>query len=128
MLKKISAIVLGLAMAFMLAMPMLVSAEGLDLGLDTVGEATGLGSGGEAGIQGTIGSIIKAALGFLGVIALVIVLMGGFKYMTSGGDEKKVGDARKYIISGIIGLAIILSSYAITGFVVEKLVSATAGE
>ena len=56
-------------------------------------------------------SIINVALGFLGIIAVVIVLMGGFKYMISGGNEEKVGEAKKLIVSGIIGLAIILSAW-----------------
>jgi len=76
-------------------------------------------------LKATVGSIIKVALSFLGVVAIVIVLIGGFKYMTAGGSDEKTGDAKKYIISGIIGLAIILSAYAITTFVLDSLVTAT---
>jgi hypothetical protein len=61
------------------------------------------------------------------IIAVVIVLIGGFKYMTSGGSEEKTTEARKLIVSGIIGLAIILSAWAITSFVVSRLVGATQG-
>ena len=88
------------------------------------GEATGLGQG---DINETIGAIIRAALGFLGVVAVVIILFGGFKWMTAGGNEEKVGEARKLIIAGIIGLAIILSAYAIASFVISQLVGATTG-
>lgn len=84
--------------------------------------ATGLGQG---DLNDTIGAIIRAALGFLGVIAVVIVLFGGFKWMTAGGNEEKVGEAKKLIFAGIIGLAIILSAYAIASFVIGKLVTAT---
>lgn len=86
------------------------------------GDATGLGQG---DLNDTIGALIRAALGFLGVIAVVIILFGGFKWMTAGGNEEKVGEAKKLIIAGIIGLAIILSAYAIASFVITKLVSAT---
>lgn len=86
------------------------------------GTATGLGTG---DLNETIGSIIRAALGFLGVVAVVIILFGGFKWMTAGGNEDKVAEAKKLIIAGIIGLAIILSAYAIASFVIEELVTAT---
>ena len=83
------------------------------------------GTFGTKDLKSTVGSIIKVALSFLGVVAIVIVLIGGFKYMTAGGSDEKTGDAKKYIISGIIGLAIILSAYAITTFVLDSLVTAT---
>lgn len=93
-----------------------------DLLPDNFANATGLGQG---DLDETIGSIIRAALGFLGVIAVVIILFGGFKWMTAGGNEEKVGEAKKLIIAGIIGLAIILSAYAIASFVIGELVNAT---
>jgi len=86
------------------------------------------GTFGTKDLKATVGSIIKVALSFLGVVAIVIVLIGGFKYMTAGGSDEKTGDAKKYIISGIIGLAIILSAYAITTFVLSSLQGATVEE
>lgn len=86
------------------------------------GDATGLGQG---DLNETIGAIIRAALGFLGVVAVCIILFGGFKWMTAGGNEERVDEARKLIIAGIIGLAIILSAYAIATFVIDQLVGAT---
>lgn len=86
------------------------------------GEATGLGTG---ELEDVAGQIIRAALGFLGIVAVVIILIGGFKWMIAGGNEDKVQEARKLIIAGIIGLAIILSAYAIANFVIEQLVEAT---
>ena len=88
------------------------------------GAATGLGTG---DLEDVAGQIIRAALGFLGIIAVVIILIGGFKWMTAGGNEDKVQEAKKLIIAGIIGLAIILSAYAIASFVIDQLVGATTG-
>jgi hypothetical protein len=76
-------------------------------------------------LQQTIASIINVALGLLGVIALVIILAGGFEWMTAGGNEEKTTEARKRIIAGVIGLAIILSAYAIAQFVLRSLSAAT---
>ena len=93
-----------------------------DLGVGAVGSSIKLGAG---DVRQTAARIINVALGFLGIIAVVIVLIGGFKYMVAGGNEEKTGEARKLIISGIIGLAIILSAWAITSFVISKLVTAS---
>jgi hypothetical protein len=92
-----------------------------DLGIQ-YGAATGLGA---TDVRVTIAQIIKVAMGLLGIIAVVIILIGGFTWMTAGGNEEKVGEAKKWIFSGIIGLAIILSAYAIANFVVSSLVTAT---
>ncbi|MFH1947320.1 MAG: pilin [Candidatus Magasanikbacteria bacterium] len=83
---------------------------------------TGLGS---EDIRDTISKIINVSLGLLGIVAVVIVLWGGFRWMTAGGNEEKVGEARKIIFSGVIGLAIILSAYAIAKFVLNQLGIAT---
>lgn len=122
--KKIKVIATLAIFVFMIATAVLpVFAADLDLGLDEVGSETGLG---QKDVRSTIGSIINVALGFLGVVAVVIVLIGGFQYMIAGGNDEKVAKAKKWIISGIIGLAIILSAYAITTFVVQNLISATS--
>ncbi|MBU4314973.1 hypothetical protein KJ673_01050 [Patescibacteria group bacterium] len=90
---------------------------------DDFTDSTGLG---QADLKSTIGNLIRVFLGFLGVIAVVIVLLGGFKWMTASGNEDKVSDAKKMLIAGIIGLAIILAAYAITSFVIESILTASA--
>lgn len=86
------------------------------------GDSTGLGQG---DLKETIGSLINVALQFLGVVTVVIILYGGFKWMTAGGTEEKVSEAKRLIIAGIIGLAIILSAYAISSFVIGSILTAT---
>jgi len=85
---------------------------------------TGLGS---AELTATIGSIIQIIIGFLGVIAIIIVLIGGFQWMTAAGNEEKVAQAKKLLGAGVIGLVIILAAYAITQFVITSLSTATGG-
>ena len=92
-----------------------------DLGIQ-YGEATGLGS---KDIRTTVASIIKTAMGLLGIVAVVIILIGGFKWMTAGGNEEQTGEAKKWIFSGVIGLAIILSAYALATWIINSLVTAT---
>ena len=110
----------------LLLMPFASKALDTTLGLSNgnVGSATGLGT---QDVRQTIGKIINVALSLLGVIVLVIIIYGGFLWMTAGGNDEKVGEAKKWIFGGIIGLVIILSAYAIASFVITKLVGATTG-
>jgi pyridoxal biosynthesis lyase PdxS len=71
------------------------------------------------------GSVIKILLGFLGIIAVVIILYGGFKWMTAAGNEDAVSQAKKMIGSGVIGLIVILAAFAIAQFVITALYNAT---
>ncbi len=73
----------------------------------------------------TVARIIRSFLGLLGIVAVVIVVIGGFEWMMAGGSEEKVGTAKKRILQGVIGLAVILSSFAIAQFVISALTKAT---
>lgn len=65
----------------------------------------------------TAGGIISGAISLvLIIVALVfffILVMGGLRWVTSGGDEKKVGEARSQITNALIGLAIVFAAWAI---------------
>lgn len=71
--------------------------------------------------------IINIALGLLGIITLTIVVYAGFLYMTAGGDAEKVETAKKWLRNGLIGLIIILSSWALTSYILRSLLTATGG-
>ncbi len=103
-----------------------VSADGGVGGTDTFGvQIIDDGILGSEDIRITIARIIRAALGLLGIIALIIILYGGFVYMTSAGVEDKVSQAKKIMVNGVIGLAIILSALTITQFIFRSLMAAT---
>ena len=107
----------------LVVMPQAVSAlDADDLGLGYA-TATGLTS---TDIRETAARIINVALGLLGIIAVIIILVGGFKWMTAGGNEEKVGEAKKLISAGVIGLVIIITAYAIAAFVINSLITATS--
>ena len=72
-------------------------------------------------LQGSIGAIIGVLLGFAGIVMVVVIIYGGFLWMTAGGDEAKVDKAKKYVKNAIIGLIIILAAYMITYFVTEQI-------
>lgn len=64
--------------------------------------------------------ILRYVLSFLGVVAVVILIYGGFVWMTARGNEEQVRKAKKIIINGLIGLIVVLLSYAIVSFVMRK--------
>ncbi|KKR43388.1 hypothetical protein A2434_03280 [Candidatus Woesebacteria bacterium RIFOXYC1_FULL_41_14] len=66
-----------------------------------------------AGLGDVFKSIVSYALGFAGIVLLVLLLVGGFRFITSGGDPKAVEGAKKTLTSAIIGLVVILVSYLI---------------
>ena len=65
--------------------------------------------------------IIQFAMSFLGLIAVAIILYGGFKWMTAAGNDEKVDEAKKLIGAGIVGLIIIVAAYSIVTFVIGNL-------
>ncbi len=60
------------------------------------------------------GRIIGSVLAILGTIFLILIIIGGFIWMTSAGNESRVGQAKSLIIASVIGLVIILISYYIS--------------
>jgi hypothetical protein len=119
--KKLLATLGSVATVGLMVLPMAAGAADASFGLNTF-NAGGLG---RTNLKDTIGSLINVALGFLGILAVLIILWGGFGWMTSGGEQKKVDAAKGRIVQGIIGLVIIMSSWAIASFVISSLVQGT---
>lgn len=71
--------------------------------------------------------IIQIFLGFLGIIAVGLIIYAGFLWMTAAGNEDKVDQAKKTLVSAVIGLIIILSAFGIATFILNKLIEATGG-
>lgn len=69
----------------------------------------------------TVARIIQIALGFLGTIAVVLIIYAGFLWMTSEGNADKLKKAKDTLKSAAIGLLIILSAFAIVTFVIDRL-------
>lgn len=93
-------------------------------GLEAVGQATGLPSTDPRII---VVRIINIALGTIGILLVGILVYAGFLWMTAGGDPKKVDQAKAWIRNAMIGVVIILSSWAITTFVIRHFWEASGG-
>lgn len=64
-------------------------------------------------------NVTNFALGFLGLIAVIIVIYGGFLYITAAGKEEQAGKGKKAVSYAIIGIVLILGSYAIVNTVLQ---------
>lgn len=58
-------------------------------------------------------NVVTAALEFVGAVAVILLVYAGIRFITSGGDAKQVAGARQIITYAIIGLVLVLSSFAI---------------
>ncbi len=94
----------------------------LQTGVQIISQPIGLAT---TDIRIVVARIIRVALGLLGIVALGLMIYAGFLWMTAGGNENQIEEAKKTLINTAIGLAIILSAYAIVSFVISKLVDAT---
>lgn len=72
-----------------------------------------------------VARLIHTALGFVGIILLLMILSAGFAFMVSGGDEDKISSAKKTLFNAIFGVIIILSANSIVNFVLNALTTAT---
>ncbi|MCK5320343.1 hypothetical protein KAJ61_03065 [Candidatus Parcubacteria bacterium] len=68
-----------------------------------------------------IALVIKGFLSLLGIIFIILIILSGFNWMTSEGDEQKITKAKETIRTAIIGLFIIIAAYSITYFVFNAL-------
>jgi cbb3-type cytochrome oxidase subunit 3 len=74
--------------------------------------------------RSTIANLIRVALGFLGTIAVVIILYGGVLWMTAAGSQEKVDQAKKLLFAGVAGLIIIMSAWGIAEFIIGQIFEA----
>src|SRR3989338_1559854 len=106
--------VISLIMLAVLLLPVVAVAQINTSG--NLGTTFGLGT---ANLQSTVIRIIQWVLGLLGLIAVVMILIGGFQWMTAGGNEEKVASAKKIISAAVIGFVVVLLAWAIVIFVVQ---------
>lgn len=75
----------------------------------------------KAPVADLVSRLVKAFLGIVGIIALVIFLYGGFLWLTAGGNSSKIEEGRNMFVWAVLGLVVIFSSYAIVSFVFDRL-------
>lgn len=80
----------------------------------------------QTGLQGSGGftEIIRKIINFLlyliGVIAVIMIIVGGLRYVTSGGNSSQVSSAKDTILYAVVGLIVAIAAYAIVNFVITQ--------
>lgn len=85
--------------------------------LKKVGPAAGYGQATETTAIEIVGMVINALLGLLGVIFIILMLLAGYNWLISRGDEEKITKAKDIIRTSIIGLIVVVGAFAIWNFI-----------
>jgi len=97
-----------------------------DYGLDKTAEK-GFGAGQipfeKKDLPEIIGQIVGPVLAFIGILFFILIIYGGFLWMTARGNEEQVKKATSIIIQAVIGLIIVSAAYLITKFIGEILLN-----
>ena len=97
-----------------LALPVATHAQATSFSIESIGSQLGLGT---ADLKQTVLNIVQLVLGLMTLIAVVLIIYGGFVWLTSAGNEDNIDKAKKIISAAAIGLVIILLAWAIVIFV-----------
>ncbi len=124
-IKKLSLAALGLGLFVTLFAALPVSAE---TPRDSICQGVGIATGqdcnnpdtAESDINRTV-TLVVNTLGFIvGIVAVIMIIIGGLKYITSGGDSSNISSAKSTILYAIIGLVVVALSQVIVRFVLNK--------
>ncbi len=82
---------------------------------------------GTQGINNIIRDIVNIFSLIVGIVSVIMIIYGGFRYVTSGGDSGNVSSAKNTIIYAIIGLVVVALAQFIVQFVLDKVTNTAAG-
>lgn len=123
--KKYLILVFPLLVLGVLALPQTIAAQGIDEHMTIFEDIDEVP---KTDLMDVIGNVIQWVLGFLGLIATIFIIVGGFQWMTSAGDEEKIAKAKKLMTNGIIGLVIVLLAYILANFIIGAIQETIYGE
>ena len=138
MIQKLKMVVISLASMFMFTAPLAVGSvvsaanpnpqTGLCTGANTLTVPPSGGAGGgcsqikdnNTDVNDLITKIINWISVLVGVVAVIMIIVGGFRYITSGGSPDKVTGAKNTILYGLVGLVIVALAQVIVRFVLKN--------
>ena len=121
---------LSLAAAPVLALPAVATAavnieQGVCSGtnFDISGNGSNCPTTSSTSFQGLLDNIVNIFSAIVGVIAVIMIIVGGLRYITSGGDSSRVGGAKTTIIYALVGLVVVVLAQLIVHFVINQATS-----
>ncbi|MBI2607230.1 MAG: hypothetical protein HYW51_00130 [Candidatus Doudnabacteria bacterium] len=127
-LSKVSILEIAQVLALILTLLMLVTPliAGAQQGFQVPDPAQGnTGLPGDTSITAFIIRIINIALAIAGLVAVLFLIIGGFRYITAGGNEEAGESARKIITNAVIGIVVIILSFVIVRVISNALLGGT---
>ena len=88
---------------------------------DNPGQCTVAGGDANSKINNIIHTIVNLLSAVVGVVAVIMIIVGGFRYITSGGNDTSVTSAKNTILYAIIGLVVVALAQLIVRFTLSKL-------
>lgn len=79
------------------------------------------GDQGGGGLFSVIRSIIQVLLIIAGIIAVIMIIIGGIRYTTSNGDQADVKAAKDTILYSVVGLVVTIAAYSIVTWVIGQI-------
>ena len=100
--------------------------EGSDLSAIGSSDCEAITSTAGADVNSKIALVINIFSWIVGVVCVIMIIYGGFKYVVAGGDTTKVGEAKNTILYALIGLVIVALAQIIVKFVLNKVTTPSA--
>ena len=121
-LTKIANVVSVIAVFMLICAPLFSAAQ------FTLPDNSSTGLPGDSKASGFVFRILQILLTIAGIVAVVFLVIGGFRYITSGGNEEAAETGKKTIINAIIGIVVIILSFVIVRVIANALTqSGTTG-
>lgn len=101
-------------------------AEGISAATGNPEDCNDTGSGPSSSITNLAKKVVNIFSIIVGVVAVIFVIYGGFRYITSGGDSGNVGNAKNTLIYALVGLVIVALAQLIVHYVLSTASGATS--
>jgi hypothetical protein len=102
-----------------------VAASGISDAQSDLGKVAGSVGLTQPDLKSWIGNTLNYLFGFLGIIAIILIIYAGFTWMTAGGNEQQITKGKNIMLWAILGLFIIFAAYGITYTIITQLTKAT---
>jgi hypothetical protein len=122
--KKIAVALVVPAVAITMSLAAAPVGAQINKGITAAGGAENTAS---VNVEGTVLSVVNWLLFAVGVIAVIMLIWGGIRYVISGGAADKVKDAKNTILYAIVGLIVAILGYALVNWVISIVGSGSSG-
>lgn len=123
-MKKLSIIIATIAVLIGIAAPVAIATPALASNESALCEGSGgtwrngaCESADGRSVTGTLQQVTDVLIFLIGAIAVIMIIVGGLRYTTSGGDQSALTGAKNTILYSIVGLVVAIMAYAIVRFV-----------